>query len=46
MELPVAPQSYQPTTDALVRVIKHHDQILARTACEEMQLDARPAGQV
>ena len=40
MELPVAPQSYRPTTDALVRVIKHHDQILARTACEEIQLDA------
>ena len=39
MELPIAKQSYLPSTDTLVRAIKRAAVILARTAAEETQLD-------
>ena len=43
MELPVAPASYQPTPDALLRAAKRVDVILARTIATETPLDAATA---
>jgi ribosomal protein S18 acetylase RimI-like enzyme len=40
MELPIAKESYRPSTDALVRALRRADAILARTAAEETELDA------
>jgi putative acetyltransferase len=39
MDLPIAPQTYQPSADALVRAIKRVDVMLARTAAVETPLD-------
>lgn len=39
MELPVAPQSYQPPADSLVRAVQRAHVILARTVTEEESLD-------
>jgi ribosomal protein S18 acetylase RimI-like enzyme len=39
MELPIAPQSYRPGTDALIRAIKRTWAILGRVVAEEQQLD-------
>lgn len=39
MELPIAPQTYQPPADALLRAIKRVELMLARTACDETSLD-------
>lgn len=39
MELPVAPQTYSPSTDALIRAVKRADRILARMAAEEAECD-------
>ena len=40
MELPIAPSSYQPSPDALIRAAKRAEMILARTVAQETQLDA------
>ena len=40
MELPVAPQSYQPSAEALLRAAKRARTILARTMADETQLDS------
>ncbi len=38
MELPVAPESYEPTTEALVRAVKRVEAILARVSAQESSL--------
>lgn len=43
MELPIAPQSYLPTAEALVRAVQRARAILARTAAEETALDGATA---
>ena len=43
MELPVAPQSYSTSPDALVRAIVRADVILARMAAQETQLEGATA---
>ncbi len=43
MELPIAPQTYQPSADTLVRAMQRVELLLARTACEETQLDVATA---
>ena len=43
MELPIAPQTYQPSPDALVRAIKRADLILARMVAEETALEGATA---
>lgn len=40
MELPIAKQSYLPSTEALVRALRRADMVLARTAAEEAELDS------
>ncbi len=40
IELPIAPTSYQPSTDTLVRAIKRVDAILARTVSDETPLES------
>ena len=39
MELPIAAESYRPTTDALVRAVKRAAVVLGRAAAEEVALD-------
>jgi GNAT superfamily N-acetyltransferase len=39
MELPIAPQTYRPTTDALVRAAKRASLVLGRTLADEQSLD-------
>jgi ribosomal protein S18 acetylase RimI-like enzyme len=39
MELPVAPQSYRPMPEALVRALQQSEAVLARMAADEMELD-------
>lgn len=39
MELPVAPQTYQPSADALVRAIKRVEILLARTGADQIDLE-------
>ncbi len=43
MELPIAPQTYQPTPEALVRAVMRSNLILARMAAEETTLDGATA---
>jgi ribosomal protein S18 acetylase RimI-like enzyme len=39
MQLPIAPQSYRPGTDALIRAVKRTWTILGRVVADEQQLD-------
>ena len=43
MELPVSPQSYTESPDALIRAVKRVDVILARMAADETDLDVATA---
>lgn len=43
MELPIAPQSYRPTTDALVRAVKHARATLALTWADQTPLSGATA---
>lgn len=43
MELPIAPQTYQPSPQALVRAIQRSNLILARMTAEETALDGATA---
>lgn len=43
MELPIAPQSYRPGPDALVRAVKHADAMAVRLVADEASLDGAVA---
>ena len=43
MELPIAPQSYQTSPDALIRAVKQVDVILARMVADETELEVARA---